>query len=333
VSFGARIAGMGMDVPVRVVTNKDLEAVVDTTDEWIVTRTGIRERRIVADNQSTGDLAVAACRDALRSAGISIDDIEMIVLSTCTGDTNMLPATSTYVQTELGASHIPAFDISVACSGFVYGLDIAHQYIATGRYRRILVVGAEAMSRVVDWTDRASCVLFGDGAGAAVVERCPPGQGILGTKIAANGSGACLLQVPAGGAREPLTADTVGTKRQYLHMDGKAVYSFAVEIMGEAAMAALETAGLSPSDIDLLVPHQANIRIIRSAAERMGLTLEKVFINVDRYGNTSAASIPIALTEAVRSGRLKAGELVVTVGFGAGLTWGANVMRWGQVNP
>jgi len=324
---------MGMDVPVRVVTNKDLEAVVDTTDEWIVTRTGIRERRIVADNQSTGDLAVAACRDALRSAGISIDDIEMIVLSTCTGDTNMLPATSTYVQTELGASHIPAFDISVACSGFVYGLDIAHQYIATGRYRRILVVGAEAMSRVVDWTDRASCVLFGDGAGAAVVERCPPGQGILGTKIAANGSGACLLQVPAGGAREPLTADTVGTKRQYLHMDGKAVYSFAVEIMGEAAMAALETAGLSPSDIDLLVPHQANIRIIRSAAERMGLTLEKVFINVDRYGNTSAASIPIALTEAVRSGRLKAGELVVTVGFGAGLTWGANVMRWGQVNP
>jgi 3-oxoacyl-[acyl-carrier-protein] synthase-3 len=333
VTFGARIAGMGMDVPTRVVTNKDLESVVDTTDEWIVTRTGIRERRIVADDQSTGDLAVQACRDALRSAGISIDDIEMIVLSTCTGDTNMLPATATYVQTELGASHIPAFDISAACSGFVYGLDIAHQFIATGRCRRILVVGAEAMSRVVDWSDRASCVLFGDGAGAAVLERCPPGQGILGTKIASNGAGACLLQVPAGGAREPLTADTVGTKRQFLHMDGKAVYSFAVEIMGEAAMAALEAAGISPSDIDLLVPHQANIRIIKSAADRMGLPLEKVFINVDRYGNTSAASIPIALTEAVRSGRLKEGDLVVTVGFGAGLTWGANVMRWGQVNP
>ena len=322
-----------MDVPVRIVTNKDLEAVVDTTDDWIVTRTGIHERRIVADGQSTGDLAVKACQDALRSAGLMVDDIEMIILATCTGDPNMLPATATFVQTALGANHIPAFDISAACSGFVYGLDIAHQFIATGRCRRILVVGAEAMSRVVDWSDRASCVLFGDGAGAAVLERCPPGQGILSTKIASNGAGACLLQIPAGGSREPLTADTVGTDRQFLHMDGKAVYSFAVEIMGEAAMAALDAAGISPSEIDLLVPHQANIRIIKSAADRMGIPLEKVFINVDRYGNTSAASIPIALTEAVRTGRLKEGDLVVTVGFGAGLTWGANVMRWGQVNP
>jgi len=333
VTFGARIAGLGMDVPVRVVTNKDLEAVVDTTDDWIVTRTGIHERRIVADGQSTGDLAVKACQDALRSAGLTVDDIEMIILATCTGDTNMLPATATFVQTALGANHIPAFDISAACSGFVYGLDIAHQFISTGRCRRILVVGAEAMSRVVDWSDRASCVLFGDGAGAAVLERCPPGQGILSTKIASNGAGACLLQIPAGGSREPLTADTVGTDRQFLHMDGKAVYSFAVEIMGEAAMAALDAAGISPSEIDLLVPHQANIRIIKSAADRMGIPIEKVFINVDRYGNTSAASIPIALTEAVRTGRLKEGDLVVTVGFGAGLTWGANVMRWGQVNP
>ena len=332
-TFGARIAGLGMDVPVRIVTNKDLEAVVDTTDDWIVTRTGIHERRIVADGQSTGDLAVKACQDALRSAGLMVDDIEMIILATCTGDTNMLPATATFVQTALGANHIPAFDISAACSGFVYGLDIAHQFIATGRCRRILVVGAEAMSRVVDWSDRASCVLFGDGAGAAVLERCPPGQGILSTKIASNGAGACLLQIPAGGSREPLTADTVGTDRQFLHMDGKAVYSFAVEIMGEAAMAALDAAGISPSEIDLLVPHQANIRIIKSAADRMGIPLEKVFINVDRYGNTSAASIPIALTEAVRTGRLKEGDLVVTVGFGAGLTWGANVLRWGQVNP
>lgn len=330
---GARIAGLGMDVPVRIVTNKDLESVVDTTDDWIVTRTGIHERRIVAAGQSTGDLAVKACEDALRSAGLTVDDIEMIILATCTGDTNMLPATATFVQTALGANHIPAFDISAACSGFVYGLDIAHQYIATGRCRRILVVGAEAMSRVVDWSDRASCVLFGDGAGAAVLERCPPGQGILSTKIASNGAGACLLQIPAGGSREPLTAETVGTDRQFLHMDGKAVYSFAVEIMGEAAMAALDAAGISPSEIDLLVPHQANIRIIKSAADRMGIPLEKVFINVDRYGNTSAASIPIALTEAVRTGRLKEGDLVVTVGFGAGLTWGANVMRWGPVNP
>ena len=332
-TFGARIAGLGMDVPVRIVTNKDLESVVDTTDDWIVTRTGIHERRIVAAGQSTGDLAVKACEDALRSAGLTVDDIEMIILATCTGDTNMLPATATFVQTALGANHIPAFDISAACSGFVYGLDIAHQYIATGRCRRILVVGAEAMSRVVDWSDRASCVLFGDGAGAAVLERCPPGQGILSTKIASNGAGACLLQIPAGGSREPLTAETVGTDRQFLHMDGKAVYSFAVEIMGEAAMAALDAAGISPSEIDLLVPHQANIRIIKSAADRMGIPLEKVFINVDRYGNTSAASIPIALTEAVRTGRLKDGDLVVTVGFGAGLTWGANVMRWGPVNP
>ena len=329
--FGARIAGIGMYVPTNIVTNTELESKIDTTDEWIFTRTGIRERRVVASNQSTGDLAVAACQDALRSADVKVTDIDMIIMATCTGDTNSLPATATYVQNMLGATYIPSFDIAAACSGFVYGLDIAHQFIATGRYSKILVVGAESMSRVINWTDRTSCVLFGDGAGAAVVEQCAYGDGILASTIASNGAGASLLHIPAGGSREPVCAANVGTPRQYLQMDGKKVYAFAIEIMGAAALSALDAAGLSVADIDLFVPHQANIRIITSAAERMGLSMDKVFVNVDRYGNTSAASIPIALAEAVSCGRLFPGAIVVTVGFGAGLTWGANVMRWGVV--
>jgi len=325
---GACIRGVGMAVPDRVVTNFDLESMVDTTDEWIVTRTGIRERRIASPGEATSDFATGAARAALDDAGLTISDIDMIVVATCTGDTNSLPATSVFVQERLGVKGIPAFDIAAACSGFAYGLDLAHQFIATGRLDRVLLIGAETMSRVVDWTDRASCVLFGDGGGAVIVEPCEYGSGILASVLGADGAGACLLTVPGGGTRLPLTEQALADRKQFLYMDGKKVYVFATDIMGTAALAALDRAGLGVDDVDLFVPHQANIRIIKAASERMGLPMDKVFVNVDRYGNTSAASIPIALREAVSQGRIKDGSVVVTVGFGAGLTWGANVMRW-----
>ncbi len=325
---GARISGIGMCVPERVVTNAELETTVDTTDEWIVTRTGIRERRIAAPHEATSDFAYGAAMAALGDAGLRATDIDMIVVATCTGDTNSLPATAAFVQDRLGLKGVPAFDIAAACSGFTYGLDLAHQYVATGRMNRVLVIGAETMSRVVDWTDRATCVLFGDGGGAAIVESCPIGEGILSSVLGADGAGACLLTVPGGGTRLPLDEEAIAAGKQHLYMDGKKVYVFATEIMGTAALAALDAAGLSSTDVDLVVPHQANVRIIKSAADRMGLSMDSVFVNVDRYGNTSAASIPIALAEAVRAGRIVDGSLVVTVGFGAGLTWGANVIRW-----
>ena len=328
-TFGARIAGLGMDVPVRIVTNKDLEAVVDTTDDWIVTRTGIHERRIVADGQSTGDLAVKACEDALRSAGITIADIEMIVLSTCTGDTNMLPATATFVQTALGASHIPAFDISAACSGFVYGLDIAHQFIATGRCRRILVVGAEAMSRVVDWTDRASCVLFGDGAGAAILKPVQSGYGVLYSRLYADGSHADILNIQGGGSRQPFTKAVLDNKSHFIHMQGRAVFKVAVTAVLDALQTALTAIGRTPEDLALFIPHQANLRIVEYVREKMGLTEAQCFTNLQQYGNTSAASIPIALCEAYAQGRICDGDLIALVGFGAGFTWGVNLIRWG----
>lgn len=325
---GACIHGIGMSVPERVVTNFDLESLVDTTDEWIVTRTGIRERRIASDDEATSDFATRAALAALENAGLQASDIDMVVVATCTGDTNSLPATAVYVQDRLGIKGVPAFDIAAACSGFAYGLDLAHQFVATGRCNRVLLIGAETMSRVVDWTDRASCILFGDGGGAVVVGPCGYGNGVLSSVLGADGGGACLLAVPGGGTRLPLDGQLLEERKQYLYMDGKKVYVFATDIMGTAALAALEKAGISVDDVDLFVPHQANIRIIKAASERMGLPMEKVFVNVDRYGNTSAASIPIALCEAVAAGRIREGSLVVTVGFGAGLTWGANVLRW-----
>lgn len=328
---GAVVAGIGMCVPERILTNAELESMVDTTDEWIFSRTGIRERRIAAPDQATSDFAVGAAREALASAGMDASELDLIVVATCTGDTNSIPATAAYVQDRLGLRGVPAFDIAAACSGFVYGLDVAHQFIASGRYDNVLVVGAETMSRIVDWSDRTTCVLFGDGGGAAVLRPCPVGEGILATEIGADGAGACLLYVPGGGTRLPLTAEAIAAGSQRLVMEGKKVYAFAVEIMGTASLKALARAGLTPADVDLFVPHQANIRIIRAAADRMGLPMDRVLVNVDRYGNTSAASIPIALTEAWREGRIREGSVVVTVGFGAGLTWGANVLRWGKV--
>ena len=325
---GAKIAGVGMCVPEKILHNTDLEKLVETSDEWIFSRTGIRERRIARPDEATSDFAVGAGREALASAGVAPEDVELVIVATCTGDTGTIPATATWAQERLGLVNAAAYDLSAACAGFCYAVDSAHQYLASGRYKNVLVIGAETMTRTVDWTDRNTCILFGDGAGAVLLERCPYGEGILASVTGADGRGASKLCIPGGGSRLPLTLETLAAKKQFLYMEGKEVYRFAVEMMGEAAVQVVEKAGLTTEQIDLFVPHQANIRIIAAAAKRMSLPPEKVFVNVDRYGNTSAASIPIALYEAHKSGRLKPGDKVVTVGFGAGLTWGANVLEW-----
>ena len=329
---GAAITGVGFYVPEKVLTNADLETMVDTSDEWIVTRTGIRERRIAAPTQATSDLAVPAASEALRTAKITSSDVELILVATCSGDFNSFPSTAVVVQDALGAK-CPAFDIAAVCSGFAYALDVAAQYVQTGRYNTVLVIGAETMSRTVNWRDRGTCILFGDGAGAVVVQACEAGQGILGSILGADGSGACLQNMPAGGSRLPLTTALVEENAHLMIMRGAEVYRFAVEVMGEAAIQAVESVGMTPADVDLLVPHQANIRIVTAAAKRMDMPMEKVYVNIDRYGNTSAASIPIALAEAWQQGRIAPGNIVVTVGFGAGLTWAANVIRWGMEKP
>jgi len=321
------ILGTGSRVPDTIVTNLDLEKRLDTSDEWIRTRTGIKARRIVADNESTSDLAIAAARKALDDAGVTAQELDLLIVATLTPD-YVMPATAVVVQEALGATTCAAFDLNAACSGFCYGLDIASNMLATGAYRKALVIGAEVMSRTVDWTDRSTCVLFGDAAGAVVLGHVDQG-GVLGSVLGADGRGANLLYIPSGGYKEPATPEAIAAKRNCMVMNGREVYRFAVQVMGEAAVNALTRCGLTPADVALFVPHQANIRIIESAAKRLGLPSEKVFVNVDKYGNTSAASIPLALDEAVREGRIHEGDIVVTVGFGAGLTWGANVIRWG----
>lgn len=331
----AAITGIGMYAPERVMTNEELATTVETSDEWIVSRTGIRQRRIAAVTEATSDLAVNAAREALAVARRTPDELDLILVATCTGDHGSLPATAAIVQERLGAKKAAAFDVTAVCAGFAYALDVAVQYIETGRYRTVLVIGAEIMSSVVDWSDRNTCVLFGDGAGAVIVERAESEtQGaILGSILGTDGSGVQHLNIPAGGTRQPLTLDLLDRHQNCLYQNGREVYKFAVKIIGEAAIQALESVGLTAADVSLFVPHQANIRIITAAAERMGLPMEKVMVNLDRYGNTSAASVPMALCEAWKAGRIKPGQIVVTVGFGAGLTWGANVIRWGNVKP
>lgn len=308
---------MGHYLPEKVLTNKDLEQLVATNDEWIYSRTGIRARRIAAEDESTASLATRAAEGALADAGISADQLDLIIVCTCTPDWHF-PSVSALVQENLGAS-CPAFDLEAACSGFVYGLTVAGQFVATGAMQNVLVIGAEVMSRVLNWSDRSTCILFGDGAGAAVLGVVEEGYGLLAADLGANGAGGQLLKCPV---RET-AHDPLG-----VFQNGREVYKFAVHTMGESAVRALETAGLSGDDVDLFVPHQANIRIITSAAERMGLPMERVFLNVEKYGNTSAASIGIALSEAKQQGRLQRGDNVVTVGFGAGLTWASAILKW-----
>ena len=321
------IIGIGKYVPERVLTNAELEQMVETNDEWIVTRTGIRERRIAAPEQATSDLAFNAAQRALSSAGLTAEDIDLIVVATITPDM-FFPSTACLLQNKLGASKAAAFDLSAACSGFIYGLATASSMIATGMYKHALVIGAECLSRITDYTDRNTCILFGDGAGAVVLGAVPEGRGFKSFELGADGGGGDLLKVCGGGSRLPSSAETVADKKHFIHMAGNDVFKFAVRIMGGAAEEALRKAGLEKSDIDLFVPHQANIRIINSAINRLELPEDKCMINLDKYGNMSAASIPVALAEAVEAGRVQEGDTVVLVGFGGGLTWGASVLNW-----
>lgn len=321
------ILGIGSYLPEKVVTNKDLEKIVNTSDEWIVDRTGIRERRIVEAGVTTSELAAKAAQQALDNAGITADEIDLIIVATITGDMSF-PSTACLVQDKIKATKAAAFDLSAGCSGFVYGLVAGSQFVETGLYKKVLVIGSETMSKVLDWTDRNTCVLFGDGAGAAVLGEVPAGYGILGVELGSDGSGGELLHMPAGGSRYPATVDTVTQRMHTLKMSGTEVFKFASKVMGEAALKALHHAGLSPDDIDCLVPHQANIRIINFAAKRLKLAMEKVMVNVDKYGNTSSGSVPIALNEAVKDGKIKNDDIVVLVGFGTGLTWASCVMKW-----
>jgi len=321
------IIGTGKYVPERVLTNADMEKMVDTNDEWIVSRTGIKERRIAAEHEATSDLAFYAAEKALEAAGISAEELDLIVVATVTPDMSF-PSTACLVQKRLGATKAAAFDLSAACSGFVYGLANASNFIAMGTYKYALVIGAECLSRITDYTDRNTCILFGDGAGAAVLGPVPEGRGFQSFVLGADGNGGELLKIEAGGSRMPASAETVENKRHYLYMNGREVFKFAVRIMGNAAEEALEKAGKKKEDVSLMVPHQANTRIIHAALERLNLSEDKCVINLPYYANTSAASIPLALAEAAEQGRIQEGDTILLVGFGGGLTWGASVIVW-----
>ncbi|MEW6448027.1 MAG: beta-ketoacyl-ACP synthase III [Bacillota bacterium] len=322
------ITGLGIYVPARVLTNLDLERMVDTSDAWIRERTGIRERRIAAREEAASDVAVRAAREALDAAGLAPAEVDLIIVATSTPDM-LFPATACLVQDRLGAKRAAAFDLEAGCSGFVYGLAVGAQFIQTGFYRNVLLIGVDLLSRVTNWEDRSTCVLFGDGAGAVVLQPVEPPSGILSIYLRADGSGGELLKMPAGGTRLPASAETVRERQHYLYMNGREIFKFAVRAMEEAALEALRRAGVSQNEIGCFIPHQANVRIIDALAKRLGLSPEKVMVNVDRYGNTSAASIPIAFYEAVMSGKIRSGEsLVLLVAFGAGLTWGAVLLRY-----
>jgi 3-oxoacyl-[acyl-carrier-protein] synthase-3 len=327
---GTAIVGTGMYVPDRVLTNADFERMVDTSNEWILERTGIRERRISAPEQASSDLALIAAQRALEMARLSAEDIDQIVLATTTPD-RILPSCACTVQAKLGAKNAAAFDVFAACSGFIYGLGIARGLIGTGIADTVLVIGVEQLSRIVDYTDRNTCVLFGDGAGAAVLRPCPPGEGILSVSIHSDGVLGDLLEVPAGGSRTPASHETVDQRGHFIKMKGKELFKVAVRGMEESLRRALETAGLTPDDLDLVIPHQANQRIIDATRERLGVPAEKVVLNIDRYGNTSSASIPISLDELVRAGRIRPGDHIGFVAFGGGATWGASIARWANV--
>jgi 3-oxoacyl-[acyl-carrier-protein] synthase-3 len=322
------VRGIGHALPEQVVTNKDLETRVETTDEWIVQRTGIRERRVSSPQESTGSLSILAARQALENSATQPGEIDMVICATISPDYPW-PATACQVQEALGIGSAGAFDVSAACAGFIYALATVDGLIQSGLVKKALVIGADCLTKQLDWSDRSSCVLFGDAAAAVVVEGVVGSdRGLVDTVLRSDGSGLCSLLIEAGGSKYPVGAEHSEGKRSTLFMAGKEVYRFAVQAMGDACSKVLEKAEIDVSEVDLFVPHQANLRIIQSSAERLGLPEEKVFINVDRYGNTSGGSIPLGLYEAQAQGRLKPGMLVMTVGFGAGLVWGANLLRW-----
>lgn len=321
------VVSTGRWLPERILTNRELESMVDTSDEWIRDRTGISERRIAEDDVGAADMGAAAARIAMERAGVEAGEIDLIVVSTATPD-RLLPSTACDLQAILGATNAAAFDLAAACSGFIYAMAMAEAHLATGRGDIALIIATEKMSSIVDWGDRATCVLFGDGAGAAVLRRSGNGRGILSNFMRSDGTLAELLYRPAGGARIPMDLAVLDEGAHLVKMAGREVFKAAVRSMAEASDQALVRAGLTSSDIDLVVPHQANIRIIEATARYADVPMEKVFVNVDRYGNMSSATIPVALDEAVEQGRLKAGDHVLLVAFGAGFTWASSVIRW-----
>lgn len=322
----ACIAGIGTYVPDKILTNFDLEKIVDTSDEWIRTRSGIRERRIAADGVATSDLAAHAAKKAITSAGVTSKEIEAIILGTATPDM-LFPSTACLVQSKIGARQIISFDISAGCTGFLYGLAIADSFVKNG-FDNVLVIGAEALSKVMDFTDRATCVLFGDGAGAAIVKKTNDETGILSSYFAADGNSWKLLHQPAGGSKIPASLESVTKRLHYIKMEGNEVFKLAVRAMAEAAIETLKRANIAPNKVNLLIPHQANIRIIEATAKRLNIPMDRVALNLDKYGNTSAASIPIALEEALEQDRIKKNDLILMVAFGAGFTWGGVLVRW-----
>ena len=324
------ITGTGSFLPENVLTNADLEKIVDTNDEWITSRTGIRERHIAPQDMPVSELCYQAGLRAMEDAKIAPEEIDLIIVATITPD-YAFPATACLVADRLGAKKAAAFDLEAGCTGFIYAVATGSQFVATGMYKTVLVIGGETMSKILDWEDRSTCILFGDGAGAAVLQPVKEGFGFLSFELGSDGSGGTLLSQPAGGSKCPASLETVGKNLHTLQMEGREVFKFAVRIMGDVSVKALEKAGITKEDVDLFVPHQANTRIVDAAVKRLGISPDKVVVNLDKYGNMSAASIPVALDEAVKAGRLSEGDTIVMVGFGAGLTWGACVLRWTKV--
>lgn len=321
------ITGIGSYLPERILTNADLEKMVDTTDEWIRRRTGIRERHIAAENQATSDMASEAAQKALADAGLTAEDVQLIIVATVTPDMPF-PSTACFVQQKIGASQAFCFDLEAACAGFLYGLKVAKRFVGAGTVDVALVIGADKLSGVTDWEDRATCVLFGDGAGAAVVQPTETGRGIMSGFMGSDGTLTDLLKIPAGGSRHPTTVDTVANRLHYMKMNGREVFKHAVRYMCDAGQKVLDRCGITIDEVDCVIPHQANMRIIQAIADRFDASLDKFYINLDRVGNMSAASVPVALDEAVREGRIKRGDILLFIVFGGGFTWGATAVEW-----
>ncbi|MCX5707417.1 MAG: ketoacyl-ACP synthase III [Candidatus Omnitrophica bacterium] len=320
------ILGLGKYIPEKILTNADLEKMVDTSDEWITTRTGIKERHIAAQNEATSDLAAKAAKEALKAASLKAAELDLIIVATVTPDMPF-PSTATIVQAKLGAKNAFCFDISAACAGYIYGITIAQQFIARGTCKNALVIGAETLSRITDWQDRNTCVLFGDGAGAAVLGESK-GQGILSAYLGSDGTKTALLHMPGGGSLNPATAQTVKDRLHYIKMEGSELFKIAVTSMADAALMALKSAGLKCADVNWIIPHQANLRIINAVAKRLGFVNAQVYLNIEKYGNMSSACVAIALCEAAEQGKIKKGDIVLLDAFGGGLVWGALIIKW-----
>ncbi|OHC00594.1 MAG: 3-oxoacyl-ACP synthase [Planctomycetes bacterium RIFCSPHIGHO2_12_42_15] len=323
----ASITGIGSYLPNKVLTNYDLEKMVDTSNDWIIQRTGIKERRIVENGVTTSDLATQSSLRAMEDAGVSPKDLDMIITSTITPD-HIFPSTSCYIQQKIGATRACAFDILAACAGFIYAMSIGQSFINSGAMKTVLVVGAECLSKITDYTDRATCVLFGDGAGAVIIQRNPVKHEILSSSLAADGSEADVLIMPGGGARNPASLESIQQRMHYIQFKGKEVFKLAVNNITNLILKTTKENGFTLEDIDLIIPHQSNLRIIEATMEKLGLPMEKAFVNIDKYGNTSSASVPIAIDEARKDGRLRKGDIVMLVAFGGGLTWGSSLIRW-----